>query len=245
MINLSKSVIIIQLVVGLYEVCQSLLESVMGNLDGQFCQTLLGLVGQSKRESQREIGGILGALRILKLYFLDSIPIFSQILYKNFTLASLSRGGTFRAQCKHNDESWNLSYTIHYSTPQTKKSELFLLMSHYVEGSDTNIQYLKIMIVSIFYVKFVLKMKRFLSILKKSLIFCGLSFQSYRDLTGSSWTLAYFISFYVITVLLLLNLVNHFLLLLYLSPFSYIFYLRFRDNRQQVKSLSYPHMQKV
>ncbi|ONK60100.1 uncharacterized protein A4U43_C08F14180 [Asparagus officinalis] len=32
--------------------------------------------------------------------------------------------------------------------------------------------------------------------------------QSYKVLTGSSWTLAYFISFYLITVLLLLNLVR-------------------------------------
>ncbi|PON49665.1 Parvalbumin [Parasponia andersonii] len=36
--------------------------------------------------------------------------------------------------------------------------------------------------------------------------------QSYRDLTGTSWTLAYFISFYLITVLLLLNLVVAFVL---------------------------------
>ncbi|XP_015573991.1 two pore calcium channel protein 1 [Ricinus communis] len=36
--------------------------------------------------------------------------------------------------------------------------------------------------------------------------------QSYKDLTGSSWTLAYFISFYLITVLLLLNLVVAFVL---------------------------------
>ncbi|EEF44430.1 conserved hypothetical protein [Ricinus communis] len=37
-------------------------------------------------------------------------------------------------------------------------------------------------------------------------------FQSYRVLTGNSWTLAYFISFYLITVLLLLNLVVAFVL---------------------------------
>ncbi|KAJ9170952.1 hypothetical protein P3X46_019011 [Hevea brasiliensis] len=36
--------------------------------------------------------------------------------------------------------------------------------------------------------------------------------QSYKDLTGSSWSLAYFISFYLITVLLLLNLVVAFVL---------------------------------
>ncbi|PKA53331.1 Two pore calcium channel protein 1B [Apostasia shenzhenica] len=36
--------------------------------------------------------------------------------------------------------------------------------------------------------------------------------QSYRDLTGTSWTLVYFISFYLITVLLLLNLVIAFVL---------------------------------
>ncbi|XP_010924552.2 two pore calcium channel protein 1 isoform X3 [Elaeis guineensis] len=36
--------------------------------------------------------------------------------------------------------------------------------------------------------------------------------QSYRDLTGTSWTLVYFISFYLITVLLLLNLVVAFVL---------------------------------
>ncbi|XP_008793100.1 two pore calcium channel protein 1 isoform X2 [Phoenix dactylifera] len=36
--------------------------------------------------------------------------------------------------------------------------------------------------------------------------------QSYRDLTGTSWTLAYFVSFYLITVLLLLNLVVAFVL---------------------------------
>nr|XP_034916613.1 two pore calcium channel protein 1 isoform X2 [Populus alba] len=36
--------------------------------------------------------------------------------------------------------------------------------------------------------------------------------QSYKDLTGSYWSLAYFISFYLITVLLLLNLVMAFVL---------------------------------
>lgn len=36
--------------------------------------------------------------------------------------------------------------------------------------------------------------------------------QSYSDLTGTSWTLAYFISFYLITVLLLLNLIVAFVL---------------------------------
>ncbi|KAJ0986103.1 hypothetical protein J5N97_004459 [Dioscorea zingiberensis] len=36
--------------------------------------------------------------------------------------------------------------------------------------------------------------------------------QSYKDLTGTSWTLAYFISFYLITILLLLNLVVAFVL---------------------------------
>lgn len=36
--------------------------------------------------------------------------------------------------------------------------------------------------------------------------------QSYKDLTGSSWTLIYFVSFYLITVLLLLNLVISFVL---------------------------------
>uniref|UniRef100_A0A1D1Y9M5 Two pore calcium channel protein 1A n=3 Tax=Anthurium amnicola TaxID=1678845 RepID=A0A1D1Y9M5_9ARAE len=36
--------------------------------------------------------------------------------------------------------------------------------------------------------------------------------QSYKDLTGTSWTLAYFVSFYLITVLLLLNLVVAFVL---------------------------------
>ncbi|XP_068638462.1 two pore calcium channel protein 1A-like [Aristolochia californica] len=36
--------------------------------------------------------------------------------------------------------------------------------------------------------------------------------QSYRDLTGTSWTFLYFISFYLITVLLLLNLVVAFVL---------------------------------
>lgn len=33
-------------------------------------------------------------------------------------------------------------------------------------------------------------------------------FQSYRQLTGSSWSLIYFVSFYLISVLLLLNLVR-------------------------------------
>ncbi|XP_077229756.1 two-pore channel 1 isoform X2 [Tasmannia lanceolata] len=36
--------------------------------------------------------------------------------------------------------------------------------------------------------------------------------QSYRDLTGTSWSLMYFVSFYLITVLLLLNLVVAFIL---------------------------------
>lgn len=36
--------------------------------------------------------------------------------------------------------------------------------------------------------------------------------QSYKDLTGTSWTLGYFVSFYLITVLLLLNLVVAFVL---------------------------------
>lgn len=36
--------------------------------------------------------------------------------------------------------------------------------------------------------------------------------QSYKDLTGTSWTLAYFVSFYLITILLLLNLVVAFVL---------------------------------
>ncbi|EXB72966.1 Two pore calcium channel protein 1A [Morus notabilis] len=36
--------------------------------------------------------------------------------------------------------------------------------------------------------------------------------QSYKDLTGTSWTLVYFISFYLLTVLLLLNLVIAFVL---------------------------------
>jgi two pore calcium channel protein len=35
---------------------------------------------------------------------------------------------------------------------------------------------------------------------------------SYKDLTGTSWTYAYFISFYLITVLLLLNLIIAFVL---------------------------------
>lgn len=42
-----------------------------------------------------------------------------------------------------------------------------------------------------------------------SLLLCGLQFQSYKDLTGTSWSLLYFISFYLITVLLLLNLVSY------------------------------------
>lgn len=36
--------------------------------------------------------------------------------------------------------------------------------------------------------------------------------QSYKDLTGTYWSLAYFISFYLVTVLLLLNLVMAFVL---------------------------------
>ncbi|KAH7651705.1 two pore calcium channel protein plant protein [Dioscorea alata] len=36
--------------------------------------------------------------------------------------------------------------------------------------------------------------------------------QSYKELTGTSWSLAYFISFYLLTVLLLLNLVVAFVL---------------------------------
>ncbi|XP_042971938.1 two pore calcium channel protein 1A-like isoform X1 [Carya illinoinensis] len=36
--------------------------------------------------------------------------------------------------------------------------------------------------------------------------------QSYKELTGTSWTLAYFVSFYLITVLLLLNLIIAFVL---------------------------------
>lgn len=36
--------------------------------------------------------------------------------------------------------------------------------------------------------------------------------QSYKDLTGTSWTLVYFISYYLLTVLLLLNLVVAFVL---------------------------------
>ncbi|KAL9664980.1 hypothetical protein QQ045_020389 [Rhodiola kirilowii] len=36
--------------------------------------------------------------------------------------------------------------------------------------------------------------------------------QGYRELTGSTWSIAYFISFYLITVLLLLNLVIAFVL---------------------------------
>lgn len=52
----------------------------------------------------------------------------------------------------------------------------------------------------------------------RTLLTCfGLSFQSYKDLTGTSWTLVYFISFYLITVLLLLNLVSYILPLHYLS----------------------------
>ena len=35
------------------------------------------------------------------------------------------------------------------------------------------------------------------------------SFQSYAHLTGSSWSLVYFVSFYLISVLLLLNLVRY------------------------------------
>lgn len=41
------------------------------------------------------------------------------------------------------------------------------------------------------------------------LLFC----QSYKELTGTSWSLAYFISFYLLTVLLLLNLVSFFVLM--------------------------------
>ncbi|KAB5530092.1 hypothetical protein DKX38_020173 [Salix brachista] len=37
-------------------------------------------------------------------------------------------------------------------------------------------------------------------------IYCSLGIQSYKDLTGTYWSTAYFISFYLITVLLLLNL---------------------------------------
>jgi len=33
-------------------------------------------------------------------------------------------------------------------------------------------------------------------------------FQSYKDLTGTWWSITYFVSFYVITILLLLNLVS-------------------------------------
>jgi len=38
------------------------------------------------------------------------------------------------------------------------------------------------------------------------------SFQSYAHLTGSSWSLVYFVSFYLISVLLLLNLIVAFVL---------------------------------
>jgi two pore calcium channel protein len=37
-------------------------------------------------------------------------------------------------------------------------------------------------------------------------------FQSYRQLTGSYWSLIYFVSFYLISVLLLLNLIVAFVL---------------------------------
>ena len=37
---------------------------------------------------------------------------------------------------------------------------------------------------------------------------CHSSFQSYKELTGTAWSLTYFVSFYLITVLLLLNLVS-------------------------------------
>ncbi|NP_001268025.1 two pore channel 1 [Vitis vinifera] len=43
-------------------------------------------------------------------------------------------------------------------------------------------------------------------------IYCSLGVQSYKDLTGTSWTLVYFISYYLLTVLLLLNLVVAFVL---------------------------------
>ncbi|KAG5131681.1 hypothetical protein JHK84_038078 [Glycine max] len=42
--------------------------------------------------------------------------------------------------------------------------------------------------------------------------FSGFLFQSYKELTGTSWTYLYFISFYLITVLLLLNLIIAFVL---------------------------------
>ncbi|CAK7324001.1 unnamed protein product [Dovyalis caffra] len=45
-----------------------------------------------------------------------------------------------------------------------------------------------------------------------TLISCTVLFQSYKDLTGTYWSLTYFISFYLITVLLLLNLVVAFVL---------------------------------
>ncbi|KAK8655267.1 hypothetical protein V6N13_107855 [Hibiscus sabdariffa] len=43
-------------------------------------------------------------------------------------------------------------------------------------------------------------------------IYCTIGVQSYKEFTGTSWTFVYFISFYLITVLLLLNLVVAFVL---------------------------------
>ncbi|XP_030929791.1 two pore calcium channel protein 1-like isoform X5 [Quercus lobata] len=43
-------------------------------------------------------------------------------------------------------------------------------------------------------------------------IYCSLGVQSYKELTGTAWSLTYFVSFYLITVLLLLNLIVAFVL---------------------------------
>lgn len=42
-----------------------------------------------------------------------------------------------------------------------------------------------------------------------SLIIYVLLFQGYKELTGTWWSMAYFVSFYLITILLLLNLVSY------------------------------------
>ncbi|PWA42078.1 hypothetical protein CTI12_AA548030 [Artemisia annua] len=41
-------------------------------------------------------------------------------------------------------------------------------------------------------------------------IYCTLGIQDYAELTGTAWTYAYFVSFNLITVLLLLNLITSF-----------------------------------
>ncbi|KAJ8749227.1 hypothetical protein K2173_018703 [Erythroxylum novogranatense] len=62
--------------------------------------------------------------------------------------------------------------------------------------------------------------------------------QSYKQLTGTAWTLAYFISFYLLTVLLLLNLVIAFVLEAFFAEME-LETSESRDECKDVKDLSY------